>query len=174
MQLRTNRVTVTFTHSDGSFAEASQRAVRLMAEGPHKGVLCVERRGRLLPITVTGQNAASCNLASDPVAQGYTEAQAVAPVATLAQLGIVKAPKEPKPAKSASPEAGAMAAYVKAPKVSKRTVQTVAAPSASSLEEAIAAVREHMKGKPLAEAQAILTSLVTVADIKPSKAQRRR
>lgn len=175
MQLRTNRVVVTFTHSDGSFAEAGQRAVRIMGEGPSKGVLCVERRGRLLPITVNGPTIASCNLASAPVAQGYTEAQAVAPVATLAQLGIAKAPKEPKAPKPAKAAAAAMAAYVSAPKgKAKAVAEPVAAASPTSLEAAIEAVREHMKGKPLAEAQAILTALVTVADVKPSKGQRRR
>lgn len=171
MHLRTNRVVVTFTHSDGSFAEASQRAVRVMAEGPHKGQLCIERRKRLLPITVTGTNTASCNLAAAPFAQGYAEAQAVAPVATLAQLGITREPKAAKEPKApASAPAAAMAAYV-APKRGKAHKSAKApepkaqvAAAEPSLEDAIAAVRAHMAGKPLGEVQAIMTSLVTVKD----------
>lgn len=178
MQLRTNRVVVTFTHSDGSFAEASQRAVRVMAEGPNKGALCVERRGRLLALTITGGNTASCNLGATPVAQGYAEAQAIAPVATLAQLGITREPKAAKEPKApASAPAAAMAAYVKAPKAAKtrNPAKPVEQPKAAetSLEDAIAAVRAHMAGKPLPEVQAIMTSLVTVGDAPKGRKARR-
>lgn len=97
--LVTLRPTVTFNHMDGSFAEASPRAIRR-----YNGVLCVERRKRLLPITVTGPKAAIVNLGAQPLAENYGDAQAVAPVQTLEQLGIKRAPKEPTAAK-ASPSA---------------------------------------------------------------------
>lgn len=166
MQLRTNRVVVTFQHSDGSFSEAGMRAIRIMGEGPHKGMLCIERRKRLLPITVTSPTTATCNLGADPLASGYAEAQAVAPVATLAALGV--APREPK-----APTAPKAAAPKAAPKAAEPAPAMVAHVGPPTLEEAIAAVREHMAGKPLAEAQAILTSLVTVGST-PKAARRNR
>lgn len=154
MQLRTHKIVVTFQHSDGSFTEASQRSVRIMAAGPHKGALCVERRSRLLAIEPTSGNTASCNLGAEPLASGYAEAQAVAPVASLAALGIAKAPKP-------------------APKSTKST-KAKPAPTMTSLEEAIATVRENLKGKPFAEAQALMTSLLTVDDVAKPKASSKR
>lgn len=146
--LVTLRPTVTFNHMDGSFAEASPRAIRR-----YNGVLCVERRKRLLPITVTGPKAAIVNLGAQPLAENYGDAQAIAPVQTLEQLGIKRAPKEPTAAK--------------------------ASPSASlklTADDAIKALGRSLKGADEAQVHAMFTSIIAAmseGDEKPKASARK-
>lgn len=149
--LVTLRPTVTFNHMDGSFAEASPRAIRR-----YNGVLCVERRKRLLPITVTGPKAAIVNLGAQPLAENYADAQSIAPVQTLEQLGVKRAPKEPgsKPARgSAKPDLKLTA------------------------EDAIKALGRSLKGADEAQVHAMFTSIIaemTASDEAKPKASTRR
>lgn len=163
-QLNTIRPTITFRHGDGSIAEASARAVRLFTpKGSKTPVLCVERRNRLLPITVTGANNAEVNLGVTPLAQGYENAQAIAPVATLAQLGVKRAPKEPK---------AAVPAYARA---STKKGGKAAAPDKVQIavDDALARIRETLVGASQDEITSVFASLLT-APTEPKAARRGR
>lgn len=161
-KLATIRPTVTFLHGDGSFAEASPRAIRAYkAPGAAASVLVVERRKRLLPIRITGPRTAEVNLGATPVLADYGNAQDVAPVVTNEQLGIKREPKA----------AGDKAASSKPAKAASKLEMTADA--------AIAMLGKQLAGASQGEAQALFLSIVEAANLAkpaaaPAKTTRRR
>lgn len=150
--LTTLKPVVTFMHgtaaNPGGFAEADARAVRIVADGPHKGTLVVERRKRLMGIHVTAAKAAIVYLGDTPILTGYEKAQDVAPVASLDRLGVTKAPKA---AKAAKPEEMAYLGTSSKPKPVRKPKAKVA-PKAKTLPEGLAKMREAIDAKKAATA----------------------
>lgn len=96
---------VRFTRSDGSVKAESSRSLRL-----YDGKLCVKVRSRLMPVERESDRVAIVRLNAKPLADGVADAQAVAPVVTLAKLGAPNAEARAKAAKAdAKPKASAPA-----------------------------------------------------------------
>lgn len=85
---------VRFTRSDGSVKAESSRSLRL-----YDGKLCVKVRSRLMPVERESDRVAIVRLNAKPLADGVADAQAVAPVVTLAKLGVPDAETRAKAAK---------------------------------------------------------------------------
>lgn len=87
----------------GANVNISKRNVRL-----YEGKLCVSARGRLYAVTVTGPKTCACDLGAEALLdfggrkEAREKAQAVAPVATLAKLGIDRPSKSATPAKASA------------------------------------------------------------------------
>ncbi len=102
--LDTIRPKIRFKFGRGSYT--SKRYVRIYRIGgdgngvPHE-CLCISARGKLWRIVPTGPKSASCNLTAPALVdfgsrqKAREEAQMLAPVATLAKLGIER-PSRPK------------------------------------------------------------------------------
>lgn len=181
--LTTLKPVVTFMHGTSTnpqgFAEADQRAVRIVASGAHKGTLVVERRKRMCRLHVTAAKAAIVYLGDEAVLTGYESAQEVAPVASLAKLGVTTTPKakakaEPKPevaflaevAKPAPKPASKTKslAKLKAAQEAKAAAKLAASAKAevdADLEAAKATLREALKGLTASQTADLLTSLVS-------------
>ena len=101
-QLDTIHPTIRFMYGSGSYQ--SKRFVRrhpVNGTGESCECLCISARGKLWKITPTGPRSASCDLTAVALVdfgsrqKAREEAQRIAPVATLAKLGI-KRPPRPK------------------------------------------------------------------------------
>ena len=143
-KLDTIRPSIQFLHGDGSHdGVAEPRALRIVKSGPHKGAYGIERRRKIMPITVIGPRTATCNLAAEPLIVGYADAQAVAPVATLEAIGV---------SRPAKPAAGS------APK--GRTGGRKSSTSEITPEDAVKALANSLKGQPQEAVQAAFLSIV--------------
>ena len=83
-----------FVRSDGTVAREGSRSLRL-----YDGKLCVKVRSRLMPVEREADRVAIVRLNAKPLADGVEDAQAIAPVATLAKLGVPDAAARVKAAK---------------------------------------------------------------------------
>ena len=101
-QLDTIHPTIRFMYGSGSYQ--SKRFVRtypVNGTGEPGECLCISARGKLWKINPTGPRSASCDLTAVALVdfgsrqKAREEAQSIAPVATLAKLGI-KRPPRPK------------------------------------------------------------------------------
>ena len=99
-QLDTIHPTIQFMYGSGSYQ--SKRFVRTYpanGTGEPCKCLCVSARGKLWKITPTGPRSASCDLTVPALVdfgsrqKAREEAQSIAPVATLAKLGIKRPPR---------------------------------------------------------------------------------
>ena len=100
--LDTIRPKIRFKFGRGSYT--SKRYVRIYRIGgdgngvPHE-CLCISARGKLWQIVPTGPKSASCDMTAPALVdfgsrqKAREEAQSIAPVATLAKLGITRPPR---------------------------------------------------------------------------------
>ena len=93
----------TIKFAQGTNINLRKRSVRL-----YKGQLCVSAGGALYSVEPIGSRTCKCDLATPPLVnfgspqQARAQVQSVAPVATLARLGIIPAPKPIKTRKKST------------------------------------------------------------------------
>jgi hypothetical protein len=97
----------------GPYVNIRKRSVRL-----YKGQLCVSAQGALYSVSPVGPRTCKCDLTTPPLVnfgsrkQARAQVQSVAPVATLARLGIIRAPKPIKTRKKSNARIDALEAQI--------------------------------------------------------------
>jgi hypothetical protein len=117
-----NTIYPTIHFVQGSNVNIRKRCVRL-----YQGQLCVSARGALYSVKPVGPRTCKCDLTTPPLVNfgsrkhARAQAQSVAPVATLANLGIDRTPKPATRHKANNDRVDPLT------KVSKAITQTLAA-----------------------------------------------